>query len=83
MTVRILLGASVVGIAAALAAGGAQAQGASISISCGAVGQELELCREGAQAWAEATGNTVTVVSTEAAVENLESSLERLSRRGW
>jgi trehalose/maltose transport system substrate-binding protein len=35
-----------------------------ISISCGAVGQELELCRQGAEAWAAETGNTVTIVST-------------------
>ena len=35
-----------------------------VSISCGAVGQELQLCRDGAQAWAERTGNTVRVVST-------------------
>lgn len=40
------------------------AKAANISISCGAVGQELELCRQGAEAWAEATGNTVTIVST-------------------
>ncbi|MCP1674895.1 trehalose/maltose transport system substrate-binding protein [Natronocella acetinitrilica] len=36
----------------------------TISISCGAVGQELELCREGADAWAEKTGNQVEIVST-------------------
>jgi trehalose/maltose transport system substrate-binding protein len=35
-----------------------------ISISCGAVGQELQLCQEGVQSWAEATGNTVRIVST-------------------
>lgn len=73
MKFRTLIGASVVGLTAALAAGGAQAQGASIAISCGAVGQELELCREGAEAWAEATGNSVTVVSTP------NSSTERLA----
>jgi trehalose/maltose transport system substrate-binding protein len=43
-------------------AGGAQA--ATISISCGAVGLELELCQEGANAWAEASGNQVNVIST-------------------
>lgn len=73
MKSRTLIGASVFGIAAALAAGGAAAQGANISISCGAVGQELEICREGANAWAEQTGNTVTVVSTP------NSSTERLA----
>ncbi|HYP83180.1 ABC transporter substrate-binding protein [Variovorax sp.] len=40
------------------------AMAVEISISCGAVGQELQLCREGAQAWAERTGNSVRVVST-------------------
>jgi trehalose/maltose transport system substrate-binding protein len=54
----------------ALLAGGsalalaAPAQAVTISISCGAVGQELEMCQSGAQAWAEATGNEVEVVST-------------------
>ena len=37
---------------------------ANVSISCGAVGQELELCKQGAEAWAKETGNTVTIVST-------------------
>ncbi|HUF57776.1 MAG TPA: ABC transporter substrate-binding protein, partial [Thermohalobaculum sp.] len=37
---------------------------ATISISCGAVGQELELCREGAEAWAEESGHEVRIVST-------------------
>ena len=46
----------------AIAAPGAQS--ATISISCGAVGLELEICQEGAEAWAEATGNQVNVVST-------------------
>lgn len=40
------------------------AHAATISISCGAVGQELELCREGAEAWAQKTGNEVNIVST-------------------
>ena len=40
------------------------AEAAEISISCGAVGMELELCQEGANAWAEATGNTVEIIST-------------------
>ena len=46
----------------AIAAPGAQS--ATISISCGAVGLELEICQEGAEAWAETTGNQVNVVST-------------------
>ena len=36
----------------------------TISISCGAVGIEFELCRTGAEAWAAETGNQVRLVST-------------------
>jgi len=55
------------GVAAVVLSGmiwGFGVQGATLSISCGALGQELELCREGATAWAEQTGNKVNVVST-------------------
>lgn len=45
----------------------------TISIACSALGRELELCREGAEAWARATGNTVQLVP----VPN--SSSERLA----
>lgn len=51
----------------------AAAAGVTVSISCGAVGVELELCREGADAWAKKTGNEVNVVSTP------NSSTERLA----
>jgi trehalose/maltose transport system substrate-binding protein len=40
------------------------AQAATISISCGAVGAELQVCKDGVDAWAKKTGNQVTVVST-------------------
>ena len=46
---------------------------ATLTISCGAVGIELALCREGAEAWAEQTGHEVKVVSTP------NSSSERLA----
>lgn len=36
----------------------------TLTISCGAVGQELEFCKTGAEAWAKQTGNQVTIVST-------------------
>ncbi|WP_430437356.1 ABC transporter substrate-binding protein [Oceanibaculum nanhaiense] len=49
------------------------AQGVRIAISCGAVGVELELCREGVSAWEELTGNRVEIVSTP------NSSTERLA----
>ena len=59
------VGLSAAAIAALAAAGAAKvAAAATVAISCGAVGQELELCREGAEAWAEQTGNEVEVVST-------------------
>ncbi len=51
-------------LGAALTTTASGAQSATISISCGAVGLELQLCQEGAQAWAEATGNQVNVIST-------------------
>jgi trehalose/maltose transport system substrate-binding protein len=37
---------------------------ADITIACSALGEEQEHCREGAQAWAARTGNTVKLVST-------------------
>jgi trehalose/maltose transport system substrate-binding protein len=57
-----LHGVALLGAALTMTASGAQS--ATISISCGAVGLELQLCQEGAQAWAEATGNQVNVIST-------------------
>ena len=46
---------------------------ATVTISCGAVGIELTLCQEGAEAWAEQSGHEVRVVSTP------NSSSERLA----
>jgi trehalose/maltose transport system substrate-binding protein len=39
-------------------------QAATLAISCGAVGQELEFCKTGAEAWAKKTGNQVNLIST-------------------
>ncbi len=39
-------------------------EAATVSISCGAVGIELEVCREGTEAWSASTGNHVRVIST-------------------
>ena len=61
-TKRLLTGSAVLLTVALGAADSTEA--AEISISCGAVGMELELCTEGANAWAEATGNTVEIIST-------------------
>lgn len=43
---------------------GTAAQAAEIALSCGAVGQELELCRAEAEAWAAGSGNTVRIIAT-------------------
>lgn len=51
----------------------ASAQAATVTISCGAVGAERQICEQGASQWAEKTGNEVKVVSTP------NSSTERLS----
>ena len=55
-----LLAACIVAFGAA--AGSAAAE--TIAVSCGAVGLELKLCQEGADAWAKKTGNEVKVIST-------------------
>ncbi|RJS26903.1 ABC transporter substrate-binding protein [Corallococcus sp. H22C18031201] len=36
---------------------------ARLNLACGSVGQEQELCRQGAEAWARQTGNEVSLVS--------------------
>jgi trehalose/maltose transport system substrate-binding protein len=46
---------------------------ATITISCGAIGIELELCRQGAEAWSSESGHSVKVISTP------NSSTERLA----
>ncbi|MDV6318188.1 ABC transporter substrate-binding protein [Chromohalobacter sp. HP20-39] len=50
-----------------------QAHAADLTISCGAVGAELTLCKQGVAAWEEKTGHSVAVISTP------NSSTERLS----
>jgi trehalose/maltose transport system substrate-binding protein len=59
------------GLAAASLGGGLQAE--TITISCGAVGAERQLCEEGTRLWSEKTGHEVQVVSTP------NSATERLS----
>ncbi|MBL3555924.1 MULTISPECIES: ABC transporter substrate-binding protein [Marinobacter] len=59
------------GLAVSLLAGGLQAK--TITISCGAVGAEKQICEEGTRAWSEKTGHEVKVVSTP------NSATERLS----
>jgi trehalose/maltose transport system substrate-binding protein len=54
-------------------AGASAVHAATLSISCGAVGQELEFCKTGTEAWAKKTGNEVKLISTP------NSSTERLA----
>jgi trehalose/maltose transport system substrate-binding protein len=42
----------------------AMAQADEVSIACGAVGKELEICKKLSDAWAKKTGNSVKIVST-------------------
>ena len=42
----------------------AASQAATLKISCGAVGQELELCKQAVAQWSKKTGNEVQVVAT-------------------
>jgi trehalose/maltose transport system substrate-binding protein len=55
-------------LAGLVAAGGllwsAGAWAVEISISCSSLGKEHEICKQGVDAWAKKTGNTVKIVST-------------------
>lgn len=42
----------------------ANAFAVELSISCSALGKEYEICKQGVDAWAQRTGNTVKIVST-------------------
>lgn len=70
---RTVLTATAAALALLACAGTASAAGVTLSISCGAVGQELQACQEGVNAWAKSTGNTVKIISTP------NSSTERLT----
>ena len=63
-------------------ASAALAQAADIAIHCGAQPEELRLCREGAEAWAKESGNTVRVLSApESSTERYFLYLDLLGRR--
>lgn len=59
MKKQMKLGALMAGLLVGMAA-----HAASIKVSCGAVGQELELCKQAAADWAKKTGHEVQVVAT-------------------
>ncbi|HEY6173363.1 MAG TPA: ABC transporter substrate-binding protein [Kofleriaceae bacterium] len=52
------------GSGSAAAAPPAAPASVEIAISCGSVGQEYDVCKEGAEAWASKTGNKVKVVTS-------------------
>lgn len=54
--------ASLAAAAGLIASTGAWA--VEISVSCSALGKEYEICKQGVDAWAKNTGNTVKIVST-------------------
>jgi trehalose/maltose transport system substrate-binding protein len=73
MDLRKCVALIAVGLSAALTTTCSTAQSGKVSISCGAVGKELEFCKAGAEAWAKKTGKAVNIVSTP------DSATERLA----
>ncbi len=58
------------------------ASAAEVTIYCGSQSEELRLCREGAEAWAAGSGNTVRVLEApERSDERYWRYLDRLERR--
>jgi trehalose/maltose transport system substrate-binding protein len=51
-------------VLAVLAVSGHAVQAATLKIACSGLGQEMELCKGAAEAWASKSGNQVEVVST-------------------
>lgn len=62
--ITVAAGMLLAAAASAGAGGEARAEPVSLTISCGAIGVELSLCRDGVAAWERTTGNTVAIVST-------------------
>ncbi|MDP1631133.1 MAG: ABC transporter substrate-binding protein [Caulobacter sp.] len=64
------------------AAGKASAAPVRVAIACGALGMELKLCAEGADAWARQTGNEVRIISTpNSSTDRLALYLQMLASR--
>ena len=62
---KLFMGAAGAALTYALAGASATPlQAAEISVSCGAVGTEMKMCREGVEAWEDKTGHEVNIVST-------------------
>jgi trehalose/maltose transport system substrate-binding protein len=66
--------------AAVLLTGGCKKSDNGISISCGSVGKEFDVCKEGVEAWAKQTGHKATVVtSTTSSTDKLAAAQQLLS----
>src|SRR3546814_10406796 len=63
---RSIAGAAALCSALASGCWATSAAGVTVAISCSSLGQEQALCRSGAEAWAQETGNRVELVSTPA-----------------
>jgi trehalose/maltose transport system substrate-binding protein len=78
---RSLVTATLIGLGLVAAAPGA-ARAVEVAILCGPQDLEIRLCREGAEAWAQQTGNRVNVIpAPERSDERYFSYLDRLDRR--
>jgi trehalose/maltose transport system substrate-binding protein len=55
---------------------------ATISISCGAVGKEHEICKQGAEAWAKKSGHTVNLVSAPSSATEMLALYQQLLAAG-
>ncbi|WP_224365420.1 ABC transporter substrate-binding protein [Hyalangium versicolor] len=71
------------GLAVAAALGSPTlARAETLTIACGSVGMERDLCKSGAEAWAQKTGNTVTIVSASTDATQELASLQQLLASG-
>lgn len=71
-----------IALAAPLLLGTSAASGETIAISCGAVGQELEICKTGVAAWTEQTGHEVNLISTPNSSSNRLALYQQLLAAG-
>src|SRR5262249_51982467 len=80
-TMRSLVAVALLAVAA-IGCGAKRASAVQVSIYCGEQPEELALCRDGAQAWAAKSGNTVRVVPAPASSnERYFLYLDQLERK--
>ena len=63
-------------------AGASPGQAATLTIACTSLGAEQELCRDGAQRWAEATGNDVKLVRPPQSASEVLALFQQLLNAG-